>query len=270
MQEYLEYFNNRIVITVMILFGIGLLKAVLIKTIKKINKEKDRRHTINVIKNVIHVITIIILFLLWGGEIQEFAISIAAFTVGIIIAGKEIIQCFIGFLYISSSRTFRIGDWIKSGDFTGEVIETDWAKTTMMEVDPLNYSFTGRTIFIPNSQLLLLPINNLNFMRRYVHLEFDIVKDDKEVNPFKVKELLSVKINERIEDFAIVAERYNNMIENRLGVKINGSEPVIRISTTSQGKIRFHINIFCPTEKVHQIEQEITEDFFAIWLNEKK
>ncbi len=269
MQEYLQYINNEMVITFLILISGVLLKKLIIKLIKKNNnKDKDRRHTINVIKNVINVISIFMIIMLWSGEIQEFAISITAFIVGIVIATKEIIQCFVGFVYISSTRTFRIGDWIQTGNYTGEVIETDWYKTTIMEVDTTDYGFTGRTIFIPNSQLLLHPINNLNFMRRYVHHEFDIVKEDKDINPFKVKKILIDKIMVHLEDFSVVAERYNTMIENRLGVKISGAEPIIKIATTEIGKIKFHISIFCPTEKVENIEQKIIEDFFEVWSEE--
>ena len=268
--QYLEFFNNKAIITLIVLLLIITFKKLSIRMIRKKYQGKDKRHTVNMLKNITNISFVIFIFIYWSSEVQNFAISIAAFMVAIVIATKEMIQSFVGFLYISSTRAFRIGDWICTGEYTGEVIETDWAKTTLMEVDPENYSFTGRTLFVPNSQLLLLTINNLNFMKRYVHHEFDLVKEDIGLNPFLIKKLLLVEINKHAEDYSMVAERYNSMIETKLGVKISGADPIIKINTTDLGKLKFHISIFCPTEQVKDIEQKIIEDFFAIWFNEKK
>lgn len=271
MYEHLfEILNSKVIITILVLFAVMLFKKTSIKLIKSKYKEKDKRHTINMLKNTTNISFLLFLCIFWSSEFQNIAISIAAFMVAIVIATKEMIQSFIGFLYISSTRVFRIGDWVSIGANTGEVIETDWAKTTLMEVDKENYNFTGKTLFIPNSQLLILAINNLNFMKRYVHHEFDVVREDISVNPFEVKDLLLTEINKHSENYSMVAERYNSMIETKLGVKISGAEPIIKITTTELGKIKFHISVFCPTEQVKDIEQKIMEDFFNIWFLKEK
>lgn len=271
MYEHLfEILNSKVIITILVLFAVMLFKKTSIKLIKSKYKEKDKRHTMNMLKNTTNISFLLFLCIFWSSEFQNIAISIAAFMVAIVIATKEMIQSFIGFLYISSTRVFRIGDWVSIGANTGEVIETDWAKTTLMEVDKENYNFTGKTLFIPNSQLLILAINNLNFMKRYVHHEFDVVREDISVNPFEVKDLLLTEINKHSENYSMVAERYNSMIETKLGVKISGAEPIIKITTTELGKIKFHISVFCPTEQVKDIEQKIMEDFFNIWFLKEK
>ena len=47
-------------------------------------------------------------------------------------------------------------------------------------------------------------------MKRYVHHEFDLVKEDIGLNPFLIKKLLLVEINKHAEDYSMVAERYNS------------------------------------------------------------
>ena len=114
------------------------------------SKGSDKLDLVNSIKNFINFILIVVLFGLWAGELQNFALSIAAFSVAIVLATREFIQCVIGFFYLISTRPFRIGDWIEVNESVGEVAATDWIKSTLLEVDPHTYEYTGKTLFIPN------------------------------------------------------------------------------------------------------------------------
>jgi small-conductance mechanosensitive channel len=96
-------------------------------------KEKDIRYIAHNIKHFINFVMMISLLFVWSTEIQNFALSIAAFAVAIVLATREFIQCVIGFFYLVTTRPFRVGDWIQVGDYFGEVAETDWIKTTMHE-----------------------------------------------------------------------------------------------------------------------------------------
>lgn len=230
----------------------------------------DKRYLINNTKNVINAILFISLFALWSAELQRFALSIAAFIVAIVLATKEIIQCVVGFIYISSTNPFRVGDWIQTKDFTGEVTATDWAKVTLLELDPKDHSYTGRSVFVPNSQLIMLPIINLNYMRRYVNHSFSIVREDTNFNPFILRDSLIAKANQYCADFSDVAERYNSLIESRLDIKISGPQPTFNVSTTDIGKIRITMSLFCPTKQSQKIEQRLVEDLMTMWAIEQK
>lgn len=230
----------------------------------------DKRYLINNIKNAINVILFISLFAVWSAELQRFALSIAAFVVAIVLATKEIIQCVVGFIYISSTNPFRVGDWIQTKDFTGEVTATDWAKVTLLELDPKDHSYTGRSVFVPNSQLITLPIINLNYMRRYVNHTFSIVREEPNFNPFIFKQALIDNAIAYCTDFSDVAERYNSLIESRLDIKISGPQPSVVFNTTDIGKIRITISLFCPTKQAQVIEQKLVEDLWTMWANALK
>jgi small-conductance mechanosensitive channel len=211
---------------------------------------------------------IIVLFDLWSEEIQKFAFSIAAFIVAIVIATREFIQCFIGFIYLLSSRPFRIGDWVQVGTHVGEVHSTDWAKLTLLEVDKDSYEYTGKTLYLPNSQLITSIIKNLNFLKRYAMHHFTIVRDDS-VNPFEFIDDLYEKALFYCEDFEEVAIRYNQLIENRLDIKIAGPKPHIQVATSDIGDTQVFFTIFCPTESAMEIEQKLTADFMYLWFKYK-
>jgi small-conductance mechanosensitive channel len=208
------------------------------------------------------------LFSLWAEEMQTFAFSIAAFSVAIVLATREFIQCVIGFFYLVSTRPFRIGDWIEVDHFVGEVSATDWIKTTLLEVNIQSYEYTGKTLFIPNNKLMTSPIKNLNFLKRYATHHF-IITRDQSVNPFVFIDKIVENAKSYCADFYDVAVRYNHMIERRLEITIAGPDPHIKVSTTELGDTEIGITIFCPTERAIEIEQAIYADFMEHWYSEK-
>lgn len=259
--------SNKFIITLVLIFALFITKQLIIILIRK-KYRKDKRLQINMVNNIFSILIIVSIFNIWSQEIQRFAFSIAAFIVAIVLATREFIQCFIGFLYLLSSRPFRIGDWIQVGNYLGEVHSTDWAKITLLEVGKDNYQYTGKTLYLPNSQLITSVIKNLNFMKRYATHHFTIVRDDS-VNPFEFIDLLHQKANTYCEDFRDVAIRYNQLIESRLDITIAGPEPHIQVATSELGDTQVFFTIFCPTERAIEIEQKLTADFMRLWFDRK-
>ena len=228
---------------------------------------EDRRHSINIIKNLINITLVVCLFLYWSEELQKFALSVAAFVVAFVIATREFIQCVIGFIYIFAARPFQVGDWIQVGDYSGEVTETDWAKLTLLEVDIESYSHTGKTLFLPNNMLLSSSIKNLNFLKRYATHSFCITRDQS-VDLFSIMDELLARATKHCEGFYDVANRYNSLIEKRLDVTIAGPAPSATVGTTDTGRNRMYITIFCPSDQALDIEQKITRDFMELWYRQ--
>ena len=262
--------DNKILISLVLIFTFLLFKLLIVKYIKQRAKDekRDRRLVINIINNLFTIIVIIIMINIWSNEIQKFAFSIAAFVVAIVLATKEIIQCFIGFIYLLSNRPFRIGNWIELDHYYGEVTSIDWAKTTILEIDINTYQFTGKTLFIPNSQLITAGVKNLNFLKRYAMHTFTITRDAS-VNPFTFIDKLEKNASKYCAGFKDVAIRYNELIENRLDIKIVGAEPNIQVNTNEKGDTQMLFTIFCPTDKALEIEQKLTADFMKLWFSAK-
>lgn len=234
---------------------------------RPIDEEKIPQRWINSVNNASNAFIVIGLIVIWLTELRYAALSIAAFTVALVIATREMIQCLVGSLYLASSKSFVVGDWIKVGHHSGEVVASDWLSTTLLEVDleTQSYGYTGRTLNVPNNQFVGNSFQNLNFMRRYVAHSFAITREEEEVNILDVKGYILDKAKHYCEPFEEVASRYNALIEKRLGVSIIGPEPSLRLSTNNLGKNVFSITIFCPTDEAVTIEQKLTEDFFRYW-----
>ncbi|KQB03758.1 mechanosensitive ion channel protein MscS [Vibrio metoecus] len=213
-------------------------------------------------KNGVFAATLLTLFILWQSEISQFALSVTAIAVAIVVASKEIILCFTGSIQRASSRSFRIGDWIEVGKLCGEVIEHNLMATVIQEIDLHHgqYHYTGKTATLPNSMFFSYPVKNLNFMKRYVFHNFNIVVPEF-VNLFPLLPVLHQKIDEHFAHFMEVARRYNTVIERHAGVDLPSAEPHIEISSSAAGEQIVHIMIFCPTERANQLEQLIRKDF---------
>ncbi|MCF2950073.1 mechanosensitive ion channel family protein [Paraglaciecola aquimarina] len=263
-------FENQLVLTFSITFLALLIKYLLVKLLRKraVSKGQDRRDLVNNLKNFVNFVLTVLILSIWANEIQKFAFSIAAFSVAIVLATREFIQCVIGFFYLVSTRPFRIGDWIEVEHFVGEVSATDWIKSTLLEVDIKTYEYTGKTLYIPNNKLISSPIKNLNFLKRYATHTFKIVRDQS-VNPYAFIDTIIENAKVLSSDFYEVAARYNHMIERRLDISISGPDPIIKITTTELGDTQAEIKIFCPTERVIELEQAITQDYLKHWHLEK-
>ncbi|MDP2571464.1 mechanosensitive ion channel family protein [Vibrio penaeicida] len=260
--------ENKLISSALLILLIVLVRRIIISLIRgDVNfLTEDQRKWISRTKNSAFSVIIITLFLLWQSEISEFALSLTAIAVAVVVASKEIILCFTGSIQRASSRSFRIGDWIEVGNLCGEVIEHNLMATVIQEIDLHhgNYNYTGKTATLPNSMFFSVPVKNLNFMKRYVYHSFNIVVGEFR-NLYPMFPSLLAKIDDHCEDFIDVAKRYNVVIERHAGVDLPGAEPHISVSSANTGEQIVHFMLFCPTDRAFEIEQLIREDFMAMY-----
>jgi len=77
----------------------------------------NRRYKVNLFKNIANLLILVAVVAFWSAELQNLAFSIAAFMVAIVLATREFIQCFLGYMYAVSARPFRVGDWVQLNQY---------------------------------------------------------------------------------------------------------------------------------------------------------
>ncbi|MFT6774965.1 MAG: small-conductance mechanosensitive channel [Paracoccaceae bacterium] len=202
------------------------------------------------------------LLILWSPELSEFALSLTAFAVAIVIATKELIMCFAGGLVRGVSGSFSSGDWIEIGPHSGEVTDQNLVTTTLMEIDPVNFANTGRSVTLPNSMFLLNPVVNHRHRKRFVHHEFAIGAEPMP-DALAARDAIREGLEHASTEFRDVAERYAQFIEHRMSLKLPGVAPEVRIRTTEFGKMRFEARLFCPRDRAAEMEDRAMEAFLA-------
>ncbi|MEJ2755922.1 MAG: mechanosensitive ion channel family protein, partial [Gammaproteobacteria bacterium] len=119
--------NFQYFVTLAWIIGIFLISRYARHTLRANEKlDVDRkRQRINAVDNMFNLVMVLGLILIWATELQNIAISIAAFMVSLIIATKEFISCIVGAFYKGSTRPYQVGDWVRIGPFEGEVTDSD-------------------------------------------------------------------------------------------------------------------------------------------------
>lgn len=262
-----QFAEHKWLFSFLIILAFWALKTLLLRFIKYRSQKKgeDKRHQLNLLDQLFNTLILVALIALWSSEIQSFAISIAAFVVAIVLATRDFIQCLMGFVYYISARPFRIGDWIEINKIIGEVVEIDWAKTSLLEVDANSFAYTGKHVYIPNSHLITQIVRNLNFLRRYSLHTFSIINEPS-VNVCQLLDEFTERAKAHCAHFRDVAERYKNVIERHLDVAFISTQPEIEITTNQYAKLVVTVSIFCPTEEAVALQQKISADWMNLWF----
>ncbi|MCW8092145.1 mechanosensitive ion channel family protein [Alteromonas sp. ASW11-130] len=260
---------NKLLASALLIICFLLVKRLILKIIKRRSSRKgeDRRHQITILAQLGNALLIVLIMMVWASEIQSLAISIAAFMVAIVLATREFIQCFMGFIYYLGARPFRVGDWIQMNHNLGEVVEMDWAKTALLEVDPESFSYTGKHIYVPNSQLVTQTVRNLNFLRRYTMHTFSLTNEPT-VNAYKLLPAFIARAQSHCEYFRDVAERYKGLIERNLDVEFISIDPDVMVETNEYAKLIVTVSLFCPTDQAYSLQQKISADWMSLWFKE--
>ena len=89
-----------------------------------------------------------------GIGIQQIGLVVGALSVGIGFGLQAITQNFISGLILLAERPVKIGDWVRVGDFEGDVQRISVRATEIRVAD-------RSTVIVPNSELITKPLRNM-------------------------------------------------------------------------------------------------------------
>jgi small-conductance mechanosensitive channel len=143
--------------TAFVVIVLALAKAVSVYALGRI-EDASTRFTLKRIEHliaglVIAVIVISVVFVNWYAALT--ALGIGSIIIGL--AVQTPMTSFIGWIYLLIRRPYRVGDRIKMGDATGDVIDVSYLDTTLWEFGGQYISGdhpSGRIIKFPNSKVL--------------------------------------------------------------------------------------------------------------------
>lgn len=138
---------------VLVLIIIALSKFFRNKSVKMI-KDLDQRYRLRkIISLVSYLVIILIISIVFSDKLSGLTVALGVAGAGIAFALQEVIASVAGWLAVSLSNFYKVGDRVQLGGSVGDVIDIGILRTTLMEcrqwVDGDQY--TGRIVRIANS-----------------------------------------------------------------------------------------------------------------------
>jgi Small-conductance mechanosensitive channel len=169
-----EVLGALIVITISILIY-NICKKITKSIIRKRSKQGEERKSktlmilfTNIFKYLIIIIDIIILLELFGINTKTIVTSLGAISVVVGLAIQDVLKDIIAGLFLIFESQYRLGDYVRIGDFTGEVIVAG-LKTTRIK------SSTGEVKIISNR--FITEVINLSMENSLAIMDIEVAYD---------------------------------------------------------------------------------------------
>ena len=209
---------------------------------------------------------IISIFTIFATELYSAVLSFAAIGAALAIATKELLLCFSGTFYRTFAKPYSVGDRIEVAGIRGDVIDVGMMGTQLLEVGPGNttHQYTGRTVSIPNSQLLTQRVINetatAHSDRDYGLHTFSVpVKNDEKWKDHRTHLL---KASEKAcQQYFDDATRYFKKITEKQSVDMPGITPRINVKFVGPSELNMIVRITVPVKLKGRIEQKIIANY---------
>jgi small-conductance mechanosensitive channel len=151
---------DKTVIAIVLLLAVA--KVVDVYLIGRLESPVSRYNLRRVAKMILGLVVILAVVFLQNWYTTVVSIGVLSLILGL--AVQTPVTSFLGWIYILARAPYRVGDRIKIGDATGDVIDVSYLDTTLWEFgggDLLSTDHpTGRIIKFPNSKILSSTVYN--------------------------------------------------------------------------------------------------------------
>jgi small-conductance mechanosensitive channel len=134
-------------------------------------------HTVFMLaRNAVFLVGASVILLIWLGFGSNFTVAMGILGAGIAFASQETIGSFAGYLSIVTGNLYRIGDRVRVGDVTGDVLDISMLRTSLMEIGEWVRAeqYTGRVVTIANRAVFSDPVFNYTQHWEYLWDEISV------------------------------------------------------------------------------------------------
>ena len=208
------------------------------------------------------IFTIIGIFLLAANEFQTAGVVLFSGSVAVVIAFKELIMCFHGYIILIVNKPYQLGDRIEIDAFRGDVMHINVFSTTLIEVGTRNvgHQRTGRQISFPNSLLLTQFAFNETFVDNFALLNLAIPLKGG-VDWERAKSILIEAAKERTNSYLDKVHRRAQERSRRHGMEFPAVHPQVFVNIIAPAELRLTLRAACPLHLRNEIEQAIITKF---------
>ena len=251
-REAVEYrrWQRQLLASLGLLLAIVALLLVLRFLVSRYIKDPDRRYAANrslsIAMTLVLTIGLAIIFL---RQYPHLFTGIGVVLAGVAFALQEVILSFFGFFAIRGARGYRVGDWVRIGDYYGEVVDIGLLVTILEEVTPFAVmgnqggAKTGALTWINNNAIFREKMTNYTRGFPYIWcvLAYTVTFES---NWERAEEILHecVESHDEILTTAKLARKRVAQAASEFAIKVDNTEPRVRTWTADSGielRLRF-------------------------------
>ncbi|MBX0333800.1 mechanosensitive ion channel family protein [Pontibacter sp. HSC-14F20] len=259
--------QENIVKSVVALLVLWIISRVLLRLASR--QQTDTRKLYQWKKTTNYVVTglgIIFLANIWFEGFKSITTFLGIFSVGLVVVLRDPILNMMGWVFLIWKRPFKVGDRIKIGLYTGDVIDIAFFQFTINELGEWvdSEQATGRVVHIPNSQVFTQGQINYNYGFPFLWHELQ-VRITFESNWQKAKVIL--------QEIALRhSERLNGEQEQRVRIEAQqhlifyrSFEPRVFAKVRENG-VQLTVRYLCNLNGRRESEAKIWEDVLTEFL----
>ncbi len=251
--------------TIILCFILVALRLFVPRYIRHANRNwtsQQRLRWIGATKTTIFVLLLLGVLLIWGEEIQGFAVSVFAIAFALVFSVKESCMSLNGSLHRMRGHLFDIGDRIHVNNIRGDVIDTTLLSTTVLEVGTgaANHQYTGRRVSFANSFLLNSPVVNESFLGNY-YMNNIVIPMKSQDNWGRAKGILLDIANEECAPYLEQARRRLRQIERSRSIELPSVEPRVTLQIPNCNEVHLMVRLPAPAHLRGRLEQIVLTRF---------
>lgn len=256
---------KKLLYTIILVFLLRVALMVVLEALQPVRNSLARHRLKMVSTNIIYIIGVLGTGRIWFHWMQPLMLFLGTVSAAIMIAAKDILIDLSGWVYIMGQRPFETGDWVKFGEFTGEIAKVKLLHVVLLETLPWEEGrkCTGLIVQIPNRKIFAAPLINYSKGRRYVWNEVKI-KITLNSNWRKAKELLKRIVERYTEHIRFNGNERVRQVSERWIVFYQRMAPEINLEVLD-GHLALTARFLCEPENRHEtlgkIWEELLEEF---------
>lgn len=193
--------------------------------------------------------------------------SLAIVGAGLAVALQDVVKDVVGWILVLQKRLYLLGDRVSVGPYTGDVVDLSLLRTTLLEVNTSPTAAvqerTGRTLYMPNSAVLIHDVVNFNRTSDYLKSELKFVLT-LESNWMKAEKILREILERVTGQYTEAARRQYGTRTRTLFIQHDPTGAVLYTDIVSDGiemTLRFTIPIGMRREVGSEIVREVLKRF---------
>lgn len=205
------------------------------------------------VKSIFIIAFMIGMLYIWGEQAQSLIISFFVLMSACAWAARDMISCIGGSALRVRSHTFEIGDRIEMGSVRGDVIDTNWLTTTVLERG-------GRKATFSNTAFLNSVVYNENLIEGFC-FETITVRIERKENWKLAYQLLMDIATEQAAPFIDAARRRLAAVEKKRGIELPAPDPKTWIDMDEPLVFTLHVRLLIPVAMVARVRAATIHTF---------